>query len=66
MKNLTFSIVEFDYKFINQNTFEMSNFRDAGKTLEAEFYDEFIGCSDGMNLIWEVMRDERKKKEKLN
>lgn len=66
MKNLTFSIVEFDYKFINQNTFEMSNLRDAGKTLEAEFYDEFIDYNDGMNLIWEATRSERKKKEKFN
>lgn len=66
MKNLTFSIVEFDYKFINQNTFEMSNLRDTGRTLKAEYYDEFIGCSDGMNFIWEAMRNERKKKENLN
>ena len=66
MKNLTFSIIEFDYKFINQNTFEMSNLRDTGRALKAEFYDDFIGCSDGMNLIWEAMRDERKKKEEFN
>lgn len=66
MKNLTFSIVEFDYKFINQNTFEMSNLKDTGRTLKAEYYDEFIGCSDGMNFIWEVLRNERKKKEKLS
>lgn len=44
----------------------MSNLRDTGRALKAEYYDEFIGYSDGMNFIWEILRNERKKKEKLS
>ena len=66
MKKLSLAVVEFDMKMINRNAYERQNIRDTGQVLDVEFYDEFIGCSDGMNFIWEATRNERKKKEEFN
>lgn len=62
MKKISLPVVEFDMKMINRNTYERQNIRDTERVLDVEFYDEFIGCSDGMNFIWEALRNERKEK----
>lgn len=66
MRKIFLPVVEFDMKITNRNTYERQNIKDTEEILEAEYYDEFIGHSDGMNFIWEVLRNERKRKEKFN